>query len=299
MKIPICLITGFLGAGKTTLLKKITNKYKSNKLVYLINDFSPQDIDGALVSEENPDVVSIPGGSIFCKCLVTEFIGTLNKIPQMFPDTEGVIIEASGMANPKVIETMLKETKLDHLYELCNIVSIIDPASFHKLRHTLPNIIDQVESSDLIIINKVDLHDQENIGKTTDSVREINSEARLIKCSFGEAEFDLFADKDKMRNLQGEYAPCKDPHYDTCTINFEQDIDIDQLSRRLLEVQADLYRIKGFIPSNGKSYYFDYSASGITCTESPKPANKHALVIIHKGSASEQALQYFKSLASA
>ena len=294
MKTPICLITGFLGAGKTTLLKKIANKYKSDKLVYLINDFSPQDIDGALVSEENPDVVSIPGGSIFCKCLVTEFIGTLNKIPQMFPDIEGVIIEASGMANPKVIETMLQETKLDKLYDLCNIVTIIDPASFHKLRHTLPNIIDQVESSDLIIINKVDLHDQEHIEKTVNAMLEINSNARLINCSFGEAEFDLFADKNKFRNLQGEYAPCKDPNYETCTINFDKDISIDKLTKQVLEIKDELYRAKGFIPSNGKSYYFDYSASGITCTEATKPIKKHALVIIHKGTAIKQVLASFE-----
>ncbi len=295
MKIPICLITGFLGAGKTTLLKEITNKYKSDKLVYLINDFSPQDIDGALVSEENPDVVSIPGGSIFCKCLVTEFIGTLTKIPQMFPDTEGVIIEASGMANPKVIETMLRETKLDKLYDLCNIVTIIDPASFHKLRHTLPNIIDQVESSDLIIINKVDLHDQKDIEKTVDAIREINTDSKLINCSFGEAEFDLFADKGKMRNLQGDYAPCKDPNYETYTISFDNDINIENLTNQLLEIKDLLYRAKGFIPSNGKSYYFDYSASGITCTEVTKPINKYALVIIHKGTATEQVLECLDS----
>ena len=294
MKTPICLITGFLGAGKTTLLKKIANKHKLDKLVYLINDFSPQDIDGALVSEENPDVVSIPGGSIFCKCLVTEFIGTLNKIPQMFPDIEGVIIEASGMANPKVIETMLKETKLDQLYDLCNIVTIIDPASFHKLRHTLPNIIDQVESSDLIIINKVDLHNQESIEKTVNAMLEINPNARLINCSFGETEFDLFAAKNKSRNLQGEYAPCKDPNYETCTINFDKDLNIDKLTRQILKIKDELYRVKGFIPSNGKSYYFDYSASGITCTEATKSINKHALVIIHKDSATEQVRACFE-----
>ena len=295
MKTPICLITGFLGAGKTTLLKRIANKYKSDKLVYLINDFSPQDIDGALVSEENPDVVSIPGGSIFCKCLVTEFIGTLNKIPQMFPDTEGVIIEASGMANPKVIETMLRETKLDKLYDLCNIVTIIDPASFHKLRHTLPNIIDQVESSDLIIINKVDLHEQKDIEKTVNAIREINTDSKLINCNFGEAEFDLFANKDKIRHLQGEYAPCKDPNYETCTINFDKDINVETLTSHILEIKDLLYRVKGFIPSNGKSYYFDYSASGITCTEATKPIKKHALVIIHKGTAAEQVLACLES----
>jgi G3E family GTPase len=291
MKTPICLITGFLGSGKTTLLKKIAIRHKSNKLVYLINDFSPQDIDGTLVSEENPDVVSIPGGSIFCKCLVTEFIGTLNKIPEIFPDTEGIIIEASGMANPKVIETMLKETKLEQIYTLCNIITVIDPASFHKLRHTLPNIIDQVESSDIIIINKSDLHSQHDLNKTELSVRGINQMAEIIYSSFGDTEFALFADNNYTRNLQGEYAPCKDPNYNSCTIKFDSDINIEALTNQILEIKSELYRVKGFIPADGKSYYFDYSASGITCTETAKQIKQHSLVVIHKGSTHQHTIQ--------
>ena len=76
----ICLVTGFLGTGKTTFLKNIVARNRDRKIVYLINEFSAHDIDGAIVSAENPNVVSIPGGSIFCKCLVTEFIGQLSKI---------------------------------------------------------------------------------------------------------------------------------------------------------------------------------------------------------------------------
>lgn len=295
MKIPICLITGFLGAGKTTLLKKIVNKYEDNKLVYLINDFSLQDIDGALISEENPDVISIPGGSIFCKCLVTEFIGILTKIPDTFPDTEGVIIEASGMANPKVIETMLKETKLNNRYDLSNIITIIDPASFHKLRHTLPNIIDQVESSDIIIISKSDINTQKKLNKTENAVREINTTAKLIYSNFGDAKFDLFANKEKKRNLQGEYAPCKDPNYEPHTITFENEVNINELKNKILKFSSDIYRAKGFVPANGKSYYFDYSASGITCKETTKQIDKHTLVIIYKATISQQFLQHFKS----
>ncbi|MDH3982239.1 MAG: hypothetical protein OES84_04980, partial [Kiritimatiellaceae bacterium] len=78
--IPICLITGFLGTGKTTLLKRIVEENRDRKWIYLVNEFSALDVDGAIVSAENPDVISIPGGSIFCKCLVTEFIGQMTKI---------------------------------------------------------------------------------------------------------------------------------------------------------------------------------------------------------------------------
>lgn len=99
--LPICLVTGFLGTGKTTFLKKIVEQNRDRKIVYLINEFSAHDVDGAIVSAENPDVVSIPGGSIFCHCLVTRFIGQLRKITEERGGFDGVVIEASGMANPK------------------------------------------------------------------------------------------------------------------------------------------------------------------------------------------------------
>ncbi|MBL7076600.1 MAG: hypothetical protein ISS31_03920, partial [Kiritimatiellae bacterium] len=136
--IPLALVTGFLGCGKTSFLKHTVARYRDRRIVYLVNEFSPLDVDGALVESEDADVVAIPGGSIFCKCLVTEFIGQLQRIAREYPDAEGVIIEASGMANPAVVGTMLHETKLDAIYELATVVAVVDPGSFLKLRHTLP-----------------------------------------------------------------------------------------------------------------------------------------------------------------
>ena len=73
---------------------------------------------------------------------------------------EGVVIEASGIADPKVTVKMLEETRLDGVYELRTVVSVIDPGTFLKLIHTLPNVIAQVEACDVALVNKTDLHDE-------------------------------------------------------------------------------------------------------------------------------------------
>ena len=67
--IPIRLVTGFLGSGKTTLLKNLIRQNQSRRLAFLVNEFSPTDIDGSLIANLTPDYLSIPGGSIFCRCL--------------------------------------------------------------------------------------------------------------------------------------------------------------------------------------------------------------------------------------
>ncbi len=299
MKIPICLITGFLGAGKTTLLKHIADKHKNERLLYLINDFSPQDIDGILLTETDKDtgrtVLSIPGGSIFCKCLVTEFIGALTKIPEEYPDIKGVIIEVSGMANPKIIETMLQETALDRIYELSNIVSVIDPGSFYKLRFTLPNIIAQIESADMVIINKVDLHPAKLLDDTRDALKEINSSAVLRECSYGDVDFNLF-DNNEIRGLKGEYALCKDPDYETRTVYFSKDAELDDLVEKINKLKPVLYRAKGFVPIAGETWYFDYSAAGLVYNKTTTKPERYALVVIHQGKISEEMKELIDAL---
>ncbi len=265
--LPICLVTGFLGTGKTTFLKKIVARNRDRKLVYLINEFSAHDVDGAIVSAENPDVVSIPGGSIFCKCLVTEFIGQLKKIAEESGGFDGVVIEASGMANPKVIEEMLVETKLDEQFRLATIISVIDPNSFLKLRHTLPNIIAQIEAADVVLINKTDCNPSEKTAEAEAAIQQINPAADRIQTVQCDVSVDLFG-QHSPRGLQGEYAKCRDPNYETFIT--EQSFDGETLEKLVLEHADDIYRVKGTLSDE----FFDYSTAGVIRT--PHPASKSA-----------------------
>lgn len=285
--LPICLVTGFLGTGKTTFLKNIVAQNRDRKIVYLINEFSAHDIDGAIVSAENPNVVSIPGGSIFCKCLVTEFIGQLKKIAEERGGFDGVVIEASGMANPKVIEQMLTETKLDQHFRLATIISIIDPNSFLKLRHTLPNILAQIEASDVVLINKTDRNSPEKTAEAEAAVRAINPVAERIKTVQCAVEVDLFSEH-VPRGLQGEYAKCRDPNY--ATFVTEQPFDGKALEIFVLEYADDIYRVKGRLTGE----FFDYSTAGVIRT--PQPEAKPALAWILKGGTEEKIAAALKSL---
>ena len=277
--LPICLVTGFLGTGKTTFLKNIVARNRDRKIVYLINEFSAHDVDGAIVSAENPNVVSIPGGSIFCTCLVTEFIGQLKKVLEEWSDVDGVVIEASGMANPKVIEQMLVETKLDSQFRLATIISVIDPNSFLKLRHTLPNILAQIEASDVVLINKTDCNSPEKIEETLRVLHELNPAAERIQTVQCDVEIDLFAEH-APRGLQGEYAKCRDPNYETFVT--EQPFDGDALERFVLENADDIYRVKGTLADD----FFDYSTAGVI--RMPQLGSVPALAWIVKGGAAEK-----------
>ena len=285
--IPICLITGFLGTGKTTLLKRIVEENRTRKWIYLVNEFSALDVDGAIVSEENPDVVSIPGGSIFCKCLVTEFIGQLTRIHEQHSDAEGVVIEASGMADPRVIADMLKETKLDAFYELNNIVSIVEPRSFLRLIHTLPNIIHQIEAADLVLLNKCDLYDEKKLAETEAAVHGIKAAANVVRCVKGDAEFPIFGGNASHEDLHGEYAKCKDPRYSAFALDLPNPVDPKKYQTIIEENEEAVYRTKGYILTESGPLYFDYSKAGFTFTEC-EPREVYGLAWICKGEDTER-----------
>jgi G3E family GTPase len=274
--LPICLVTGFLGAGKTTFLKHIVSRNRNRKIIYLVNEFSAHDVDGAIVSAENPNVVSIPGGSIFCKCLVTEFMGQLTRIAAEQGEADGVVIEASGMANPNVIEEMLSETGLDDRFRLTRIVSVIDPNSFLKLRYTLPNILAQVEAADAVLINKTDCNSPESVKEADSVVQELNPNATRIQTVQCDVEIDLFA-KHAPRGLHGEYAKCRDPNY--ATFVTEIAFSGDALERFVLAHAEEIYRVKGTLAGE----FFDYSSSGVCRTLQPM-ANPGLAWIVQGGS---------------
>jgi G3E family GTPase len=297
--IPITLITGFLGSGKTTLLKQIIEKNRNRKFIYLVNEFSPTDVDGALISNETADTVTIPGGSIFCKCLVTQFVSQLSKIPERFSsenhNIERVIIEASGIADPKVIRKMLEETHLSDTYRLQSLISVIDPLSFLKLLHTLPNIRSQIEAADLVIINKTDLVAKSQTDQTKIAVCEINSNAEIIKTNYCRMETDIFSQVSSSSSKSGEYAPCRDPHYSVLLFR-NKSVTIDQLKAAILPISDDIYRLKGFIVANKDIYYIDYSVSGWEVTLAPQSVQETSVSVIVNGEHRRKVVEHFQNL---
>ncbi len=281
--IPVCLVTGFLGSGKTTLLKQILAQNQTKRLAFLINEFSPRDIDSAIVSAEHPDVISVPGGSIFCKCLVTEFIQQMQAIPTRFPDIDGVVIEASGMANPTVIHTMLAETHLDQQYRIARIVTVVDPGSFHKLVHTLPGITAQIETADLALLNKADQHNPDALARTEEALHAISPGIQILPTTFCQAHFDLFPAVSPPATEGGTYALCKDPAYETRSFSIRQAVEPAVMEKNIAPAASDLYRLKGFITKpDGSCWKIDWTVSGFDARPADQP-HTPSIVLLHKG----------------
>jgi G3E family GTPase len=287
--IPLVLITGFLGSGKTTLLRSMLTQARSRRLVCIVNEFGSVDIDGQLLHLPAGQLVSIPGGSIFCHCLVGEFVRVLGQVATVDGRPEGVIVEASGIADPKVVARMLAETKLDATFNLQRIVTVVDPGSFHKLLQTLPAITAQVEASDLVLINKTDLYDAGEVDRTEERIRQINPRVRILRTQYGRMEIDLFGpdqldeegEVGEVRDQKiGEYAQRRDPHYITRTISLTSPVDPEGFLEHLRLLQPHIYRAKGFVPTASGPLYVDVSAAGVASEPAACDSDLEANLVI-------------------
>ena len=272
-KIPIYLVVGFLGSGKTTLLKRLVNATGGRRFLFVVNEFSAVDVDAGQIEKEGGIAVAVAGGSIFCRCLISEFVAVMKKISEGVPvggqmvPPGAVVIEASGMADPRSMGKLLSESGLDRKYYVAGVTAIVDPGVLMKLLLVLPNIKGQVQSADLILFNKTDLHSPEVIDSVTDRVRSINNRARVVHCTHCDVDPAIILegkDPDAVKLGDADYNMCKDPHFERDALVF---VDIPSLNSVLELFSGDLdglYRVKGWVECREGWFFVEWSEGGLT-----------------------------------
>ena len=270
-RIPITIIAGFLGSGKTTLLQRFTQVKSAVRVLYLINDFSANDVDGVIVSRQELNVKSIAGGSIFCNCKITDFIEALKITRENENSFDEIIIEASGIANPLAAEVMLQESKLDQIYYINQVINIIDATNFSQLIKSLISLQNQVKSADIIIINKIDLADQNQLTTIANQIRTINQTAKILSAEYCEIALTELAVK---RQQQFTAPTAKVKEYSTFSIRSRKNLQLDDLKKYLSE-NTSIHRVKGFAKIDGKLHQINYSGSGWEIQQTTKSVNPH------------------------
>lgn len=291
--VPVWLVVGFLGAGKTTLLRRLVKSPGGRKLAFVVNEFSDVDVDAGLVAQEGGVAVSVAGGSIFCHCKVTEFVNVLGRISGGLPGTdggllrpEGVVIEASGMADPRSMLRLLAESGLDRRYHVAGVTAVVDPGTLLKLLNVLPNIRGQIEAADLILLNKTDLHEADVMARIRDTVMSINPRAKVLPCVRAEVdEGILLADGSSGNRVfsDAEFGRCKDPHYECETIVFTDRVDLSVLIDRLALTGPLLYRAKGYVSTNAGWKYLDWSAGVLSLDDAAQQETSAVTLIWNPG----------------
>jgi len=259
-KLPITLIAGFLGSGKTTFLQKHINENKNKNILYLINDFSANDVDGIFLKKNEINLRTILGGSIFCNCLITEFTETLNSILNLKNHFEEIIIETSGITNPLSANKMLKESQLNEQFFIKRIISIVDSTNFLKLEKSLSNIHNQIIAADIIIINKIDLIYDNKINEIQKKVKSINPNADILFSEFCKIDFNSLKNYNIKKQL--EFSTKKSEKYSRLSFKSKKNLNYEKLKGFVSNKKELIFRVKGFVNINDAPHSINYSGSG-------------------------------------
>ncbi|KAF6264519.1 CobW/HypB/UreG, nucleotide-binding domain-containing protein [Scenedesmus sp. NREL 46B-D3] len=140
---------------------------------------------------EKEDLVSLDNGCVCCS-LRKDIVKALAEIERRSRHrnkrVDQVILETTGLADPAPVAfTFFANPWIVSRYRLDSIVCVVDTR--YVMQHLdeeasggINEIAQQLAFSDLILLNKTDLVDQEQLAVVQAAVRRINQSAQLLEC---------------------------------------------------------------------------------------------------------------------
>lgn len=216
-RIPVTVLSGYLGSGKTTVLNHILNNREGLKVAVIVNDMSEVNIDanliksGSTLSRTEEKLVEISNGCICC----TLRDDLLLEVKQLAEEGrfDYILIESSGISEPIPVAQTFSYADdslafdLTTLTRLDCLVTVVDSNRFwhdyesgetllergeavgeDDTRDVVDLLIDQIETCDVLILNKCDLVTESELNKLEAVIHKLQPSARIIRTTKGEVD---------------------------------------------------------------------------------------------------------------
>ena len=290
-KIPATVITGFLGAGKTTLLRHVIENAGGRRLAIMVNEFGSVGVDTALLRGcgipacEEADIVELANGCLCCT-VADEFLPAMEALLNRPNPPEHLVIETSGLALPKPLLKAFGWPSIRSRVTVDGVIAVVDgpavaagrfaddPDAVARQRAADPGLDhdnplaevyeDQLQSADLVILNKADLLDAATLSRVRAEINDALPRAvQVVAAHEGRvdpaillglhaaAEDDLAARPSHHDAEDGEH---EHDDFETFVVALPETDAPDVLVARLRTVAEahDVLRIKGFAAVSGK-----------------------------------------------
>jgi G3E family GTPase len=271
------VLGGFLGSGKTTLLNNILRAPHGLRILVMVNDFGSLNVDASLIESTNgaQDVINLTNGCVCCS-MGGELVNALLKVEALAPELDWLIIEGSGVSDPRKIAQI---GKVGGNFLLKSIVTVVDAGSVRQMsedRYVGDVVLQQIEAADVIVSNKLDLIDDEQRIDTGAWLRKHAPSASIFESVQAQLDWEVLLDSPlpdgssskstadyDLKLVRPFGVPSEGTARNFATLTIQQNGPYDETKLRIVlsNLPESVFRIKGIVAVGGdaRSYLLQYS----------------------------------------